>query len=84
ALSAVDTHTEEKILEGLRGVMAGRTTLLISHRISTVRNADWIIVLEDGAVAERGTHEDLLELGGLYATLHSHQLLEAQIEEMIA
>lgn len=84
ALSAVDTHTEERILEGLRGAMAGRTTLLISHRISTVQRADWVIVLENGAVIERGTHEQLLELGGLYATIHSHQLLEAQIEEMIA
>ena len=66
-LSSVDTHTEEAVLRGLRDVSAGRTTLIVSHRVSTVRDADEIVVLEDGAVAERGTHESLLALGGRYA-----------------
>ncbi|MCA9427538.1 MAG: ATP-binding cassette domain-containing protein, partial [Candidatus Omnitrophica bacterium] len=84
ALSAVDTHTEEQILSGLRTVMKERTTLLISHRISTVHEADWIVVLEKGEIIEQGTHEDLVALGGVYATMHRHQLLEEQIEEMSA
>jgi ATP-binding cassette subfamily B protein len=79
-LSSVDTHTEEAVLHGLRGVSAGRTTLIVSHRVSTVRDADEIVVLEDGAVAERGTHERLLELGGLYAALHRRQQLEEELE----
>ncbi len=84
ALSAVDTHTEEMILSGLRSVMKERTTLLISHRISTVREADWIVVFEKGEIVEQGTHEDLVSLGGVYATMHRHQLLEEQIKEMSA
>jgi ATP-binding cassette subfamily B protein len=79
-LSSVDTHTEEAVLHGLRGVSAGRTTLIVSHRVSTVRDADEIVVLEDGAVAERGTHERLLGLGGLYAALHRRQQLEEELE----
>jgi len=79
-LSSVDTHTEEAVLHGLRGVSARRTTLIVSHRVSTVRDADEIVVLEDGAVAERGTHERLLELGGRYAALHRRQQLEEEIE----
>jgi ATP-binding cassette, subfamily B, multidrug efflux pump len=79
-LSSVDTHTEEAVLHGLRGVSAGRTTLIVSHRVSTVRDADEIVVLEDGAVAERGTHERLLELGGHYAALHRRQQLEEELE----
>jgi ATP-binding cassette subfamily B multidrug efflux pump len=79
-LSSVDTHTEEAVLHGLRGVSAGRTTLIVSHRVSTVRDADEIVVLEDGGVAERGTHERLLELGGLYAALHRRQQLEEELE----
>jgi len=84
ALSAVDTHTEEQILSGLRTVMKERATLLISHRISTVREADWIVVLQKGEIVEQGTHEDLVSLSGVYATMHRHQLLEEQIEEMSA
>jgi ATP-binding cassette subfamily B protein len=79
-LSSVDTHTEEAVLHGLRGASEGRTTLIVSHRVSTVRDADEIVVLEDGAVAERGTHERLLELGGLYAALHRRQQLEEELE----
>jgi ATP-binding cassette subfamily B protein len=76
ALSAVDTATEEAILRELRSVMKGRTTVIISHRISAVRDADHILVLEQGAVAEEGTHEGLLQRNGLYAQLHEEQLLE--------
>jgi ATP-binding cassette subfamily B multidrug efflux pump len=79
-LSSVDTHTEEAVLHGLRGVSADRTTLIVSHRVSTVRDADEIVVLEDGTVAERGTHERLIELGGLYAALHRRQQLEEELE----
>ena len=80
SLSAVDTQTEEKILSGLRGVMHGRTTVLISHRTSTVQNADQIVVLRDGAIIERGTHDELLDRGGYYADLYRKQLLEEELE----
>jgi ATP-binding cassette subfamily B protein len=80
SLSAVDTQTEERILNGLRGVMQGRTTILISHRTSTVRDADQIVVLVDGAITECGTHEDLLARGGYYADLYQKQLLEEELE----
>ncbi len=80
ALSAVDTVTEERILQGLATVMQGRTTILISHRVSTVRHADRIFVIEKGAVAEQGTHDELLALGGYYADLHQRQLLEEELE----
>lgn len=76
ALSAVDTATEEAILRELRSVMAGRTTVIISHRISTVRDADLILVLENGRVAEQGKHHDLLQKHGVYAQMHEEQLLE--------
>jgi ATP-binding cassette subfamily B multidrug efflux pump len=81
ALSAVDTHTEAKILEDLRTVLAGRTSFIISHRVSAVMNADQILVLENGAIVERGTHAELLERGGTYATLLRRQMLEEELEE---
>ena len=81
ALSAVDTHTEEAILGRLREVMRQRTTILVAHRISTVRDADLILVLDDSRVVERGTHDDLVALDGLYAGLHRRQLLEEALEE---
>ena len=80
ALSAVDTHTEEEILERLSAVMARRTTIIVSHRISTIRNADQFIVLDDGRVAERGTHDELIRRDGFYADLHRKQLLEEELE----
>jgi ATP-binding cassette subfamily B protein len=80
SLSAVDTQTEERILSRLRGIMAGRTTILISHRTSTVQDADQIVVLRDGQIVERGKHEDLLAGGGYYADLYQKQLLEEELE----
>lgn len=80
ALSSVDTGTEEKILGQLTGVMAGRTTLMISHRVSTVRNASEIVVLHEGTIVERGTHEELLANGGYYTELYNRQLIEEELE----
>jgi ATP-binding cassette, subfamily B, multidrug efflux pump len=80
ALSAVDTYTEEEILKGLKSVRAGCTTFLVSHRISTVKDADLIVVLRDGAVVERGTHDELVARRGFYADLHRRQLLEEEVE----
>ncbi len=82
SLSAVDTHTEEAILGALRGVMKDRTTLVISHRISTVALCDEIVVLEDGAIAQRGTHGELLEQKGLYAELWERQQLEEEVQSV--
>jgi ATP-binding cassette subfamily B multidrug efflux pump len=79
ALSSVDTYTEEKILGRLRGVMSDRTSIIISHRISTVRDADLICVLDDGRLVERGTHSELLALHGEYADLYERQLLEEEL-----
>jgi len=80
AMSAVDTYTEEEILRRLAGVMRERTSILVSHRISTVRGADQIIVLDDGRIVERGRHDDLVRRQGLYAELHRKQLLEEELE----
>ena len=82
ALSAVDTHTEEAILDHLHTIMQGRTTLIIAHRISTLRHADHIAVLEDGRIAEQGTHDDLVNSGGFYAELYQHQQLSAELETL--
>jgi len=78
-LSAVDTQTEERILRGLREYMHGRTSIIISHRISTVKDADEIIVLDDGVIRERGTHDTLVAAGGIYHELHEKQLLEEDL-----
>ena len=80
ALSSVDTATEERILNGLQNIMRERTTILVSHRVSTVKNADQIVVLRNGRIIERGTHDELLALGGYYADLYQKQLLEAELE----
>ena len=81
ALSAVDTDTEEQILHNLRVNRAGRTTLIIAHRISTIQNADHILVLDDGRRAEYGTHEELMELNGIYRSIYDKQQLEKQLQE---
>ena len=80
ALSSVDTHTEEEILRRLRGVVEGRTSLIVSHRISTVRDADAIVVLDEGRIVEQGTHEQLVVRGGLYAAMYRRQLLSEELD----
>jgi ATP-binding cassette, subfamily B, multidrug efflux pump len=82
ALSSVDTQTEDKILNHLRAVMQGRTTIFISHRVSTVRNADRIAVLHGGRIVELGTHDELLALNGYYSDLYNKQLLEEELAEV--
>ena len=79
ALSAVDTYTEEEILERLRVFMRERTSIIVSHRVSTVRHADLIVVLQDGRVLEQGTHDQLVQHGGAYADLHRRQLLQEEL-----
>jgi ATP-binding cassette subfamily B protein len=80
ALSAVDTYTEAEILRRMRGVMRERTSIVVAHRISTVKDADEILVLDDGRIVERGSHRELLERGGLYAQMYRRQLLEEELE----
>lgn len=82
SFSAVDTHTEEEILKNLKEFMRNRTSIIISHRISTVKDADKIVVLADGQIAEQGTHDELVSANGLYAELHFKQLLEKELEEL--
>lgn len=82
ALSAVDTATEERILKALRTIREGRTVLIVSHRVSSVKDADQIIVLEEGRIVERGTHDSLLGHDGCYADLYHRQTIEAEIEEI--
>ena len=82
ALSAVDTYTEEKILTSLMESYYNQSTILISHRVSTLKHADLIIVLDEGKIIEQGTHYELVNLGGFYSDLHQQQLLEAALEEL--
>jgi ATP-binding cassette, subfamily B, multidrug efflux pump len=82
SFSAVDTNTEEEILKNLKEYMRDRTSIIISHRISTVKDSDKIFVLADGKIAEQGKHEELVALGGIYADLHYKQLLEKELEEL--
>ncbi|SCG83096.1 ABC transporter related [Proteiniborus sp. DW1] len=82
SLSAVDTQTEEKILENLNEIMKSRTTIIISHRISTIKNADEIIVLDDGKIVQRGTHDELVKNAGIYKDIYEKQLLEDRIQNL--
>jgi ATP-binding cassette subfamily B multidrug efflux pump len=80
ALSSVDTHTAAEILAGLREVMHNRTSIIIAQRIATVKDADQIIVLHEGKIAERGSHRELLQQAGLYAAMYRRELLEAELD----
>ncbi len=82
AFASVDTQTEDTILSRLSEIMKGRTTILISHRISTVKDADHIVVLDEGSIVEAGTHEQLLEQNGIYARIYETQLLQEELEEL--
>ncbi len=82
AFAAVDTYTEEEILNGLNEVRKNRTTILISHRVSTIKNSDRIIVLKDGTIAEEGTHEALIQKEGIYSDIYFKQLLEEELKEL--
>ncbi len=82
ALSAVDAHTEARILAGLRSALAGRTSIIVSHRLTAVREADWIIVLDEGRTVEQGTHDNLVASGGRYWELLRRQQLEEELEEV--
>jgi ATP-binding cassette subfamily B protein len=82
AFSSVDTQTEEKILENLKTTLGANTAIIISHRISTVKDADTIIVMEEGRIAEQGTHASLIEAGGIYADLYHKQLLIEELEHL--
>lgn len=82
SFSAVDTHTEEDILKQLKNFMKNRTSIIISHRISTVKDSDKIFVLDKGKIVEEGTHTELIEKGGIYADLHTKQLLEEELKEL--
>jgi ATP-binding cassette subfamily B protein len=82
ALASVDNITEERILRALETVMAARTTILISHRISTIRQAQHIVVLQQGQIVEAGSHDKLMSLGGYYADLYQRQLLEEELESI--
>jgi ATP-binding cassette subfamily B protein len=82
SLSAVDTHTEERILNALRTIRQGRTVLIVSHRVSSVKDADHIVVLDEGRIVERGSHESLLAKGGYYADLYHRQTIEEELGEI--
>ena len=81
-MSSVDTRTEEQILGRLRDVMASRTTILIAHRISTVKGADLIVVLEDGRIAEQGSHDELVSRKGIYAEMYRRQHLSQELDTL--
>jgi ATP-binding cassette subfamily B protein len=84
SVSAVDTDTEEKILQHLRQTRKGKTNIIIAHRISTIQDADKIIVIDEGRLAEMGTHEELVAQGGIYADMYNRQLLEKMKKEEYA